>query len=151
MNYAEFFHKRNLAPQINQLIRFKDHFSQNLARLVGIGLLCELKGFETVNEMTLKIGTTLRTLIKERRMTLVEISKATGVPATTIAEWSNNRAPKNPVHAQKVASHLGVSLHFLLFGEEDHQEPITKLLKEDLFSGTFEINIKRIRNKVVIE
>jgi hypothetical protein len=58
----------------------------------------------------LKIGTVMRSIISERRLTLKEISKGTGVPATNITEWTNNRAPKNPEQAQKVAVYLGVSL-----------------------------------------
>lgn len=95
--------------------------------------------------MSIKIGTTLKSLLEERRMTLKEVSKATGVPSSTLAEWQNGRAPKNPEQAQKVAKHLGVSLHYFLFGEEDTEEPLHKLMKEDFFSGTFEINIKRIK------
>lgn len=100
-----------------------------------------------MSSMVLKIGTTLRKLMIEQGLTLKGISQATSVPASTIAEWSNNRAPKNPIHVQKVAAYLGVSLHYLLFGEEDKQEPMTKLLKEDFFTGTFEISIKRVREK----
>ena len=100
-----------------------------------------------MNTVKLKIGPVMRTLIDDRRLTLKEISKATGVPASTIAEWTNNRAPKNPEQAQKVASFLGISLHHLFFGVEDREEPISKLLKEDVFSGTFEISIKRVREK----
>lgn len=92
----------------------------------------------------LKIGSVLKKIMANERHTLTSISKATGVPVSTISEWVNNRAP-NPVHAAKVAKHLGVSLHFLLFSEEDTEEPLHKLLKEDLFSGTFEINIKRVK------
>ncbi len=78
-------------------------------------------------------------------MTLKEISKATGVPSSTLSEWLNNRSPKNPEQIQKVAKYLGVSMHFFLFGDEDSEEPLHKLLKEDVFSGTFEINIKRVK------
>lgn len=95
--------------------------------------------------MSLKIGTILSQIIKERRITLKEISRATGVPATTISEWTGNRTPKNPEQVLKVAKFLGVTLHFLLFGKEDEQEPLQKILKEDFFSGTFEINIKRVK------
>lgn len=100
-----------------------------------------------MNDMTLKIGPVLRKIIADQRFTLKEISRSSGVPASTIAEWTNNRAPKNPIQVQKVAAFLGVSLHFLLFGEEDREEPIQKLFKEDVFSGTFEISIKRVRTK----
>lgn len=94
----------------------------------------------------LKIGNVLKRLMSDERHTLTSIAKATSIPKSTISEWLNNRAP-NPTQAVKVAKHLGVSLHFLLFGEEDSEEPLHKLLKEDFFSGTFEINIKRIRLK----
>ncbi|MCM2353974.1 MAG: helix-turn-helix domain-containing protein [Pseudobdellovibrio sp.] len=94
--------------------------------------------------MSTQIGKVFSQIIKERRYTLKEISKATGVPATTLAEWQANRTPKNPNQVKSVAQFLGVSLHYLLFGEEDSQEPIAKIMKEDFFSGTFEINIKRV-------
>lgn len=95
--------------------------------------------------MAIQIGSTLKTLLKMRRMTLKEVSKATGVPSSTLSEWLNNRSPKNPEQTRKVAQYLGVSLHYLLFGEEDSQEPIQKILKEDIFQGTFEISIKRVK------
>lgn len=95
--------------------------------------------------MAILIGSTLKGLLKTRRMTLKEVSIATGVPSSTLSEWLNNRSPKNPEQTRKVAQYLGVSLHFLLFGEEDSQEPIQKILKEDFFQGTFEISIKRVK------
>lgn len=94
----------------------------------------------------LKIKTTLKRLMSEKSETLLSLSKSTGVPKSTISEWMANRTP-NPVQASKIARHLGVSLHFLLFGEEDPQETIQQILKEDFFSGTFEINVKRIKRK----
>lgn len=97
-----------------------------------------------VESVELKIGKTLEKLMKSERHTLSSISKATGVPKSTLSEWLNNRAP-NPTQAVKVAGHLGVSLHFLLFGKDDEQEPVQKILKEDFFKGTFEITVKRVK------
>ena len=97
--------------------------------------------FESVD---LKIGKVLKQIMDDERHTLTSISKAAGVPKSTISEWLNNRSP-NPTQAVKVANHLGVSLHYLLFGKDDAQEPIQKILKEDFFSGTFEITVKRIK------
>lgn len=95
--------------------------------------------------MSTKIGKVFSQIVKERRLTLKEISKATGVPATTLAEWQSNRTPKNPTQVKAVSKFLGVSLHYLLFEEEDAQEPMQKILKEDFFKGTFEISIKRVK------
>lgn len=95
----------------------------------------------------IKIASTLKQLLKERGISLRELSKRSGVPVSTLSEWSSNREPKSPIQTRKVAEALGVSMHFLLFGEDDRQEPLQKLLKEDLFQGTFEISIKRVRIK----
>lgn len=97
--------------------------------------------------MSIKIDSTLKSLLMQKRMTIKEIAKATGVSNSTLSEWLNNRSPRNPEQIKKVAKYLGVSMHFLLFGEEDSEEPLSKLLKEDVFSGTFEINIKRVTVK----
>lgn len=97
-----------------------------------------------LDSMELKIGKVLKQFMDKERHTLASISKATGVPKSTISEWLSNRSP-NPTQAVKVANHLGVSLHFLLFGKDDSQEPIQKILKEDFFKGTFEISIKRVK------
>lgn len=97
-----------------------------------------------VEGVDLKIGKVLKQIMDRERHTLALISKATGVPKSTISEWINNRSP-NPTQAVKVANYLGVSLHFLLFGKDDAQEPIQKILKEDFFKGTFEITVKRIK------
>ncbi len=99
-----------------------------------------------MTEDGLKIQIVLKRLMKEQNETLSSLSKSTGVPKSTISDWLSNRTP-NPVQAVKIAKHLGVSLHFLLFDELDTQDPIQKIMKEDVFSGTFEINIKRITNK----
>lgn len=101
------------------------------------------------NDMKIKIDQVLNRLIKEKRLTLKELSKASGVPASTIHEWQNGRSPRDPVQAKKVADALDVSLNQLLFDEPDKNESIQiqSIFKEDVFSGIFEINIKRIKDK----
>lgn len=94
----------------------------------------------------LKIGKTLRTLMSSENETIVSLSKKTSIPRSTISDWLSNRTP-NPVQASKVANHFSVSLHYLLFGIEDRSEPLSKMLKEDIFSGTFEITVKKVRVK----
>lgn len=95
--------------------------------------------------MKVNIGKILPELIKEQHWTVAKLSKATGVPQSTLREWCLNRSPKNPVQVQKVADILGVSMHYLYFGTQDKQEPIQKILKEDIFQGTFEITVKKVK------
>jgi transcriptional regulator with XRE-family HTH domain len=95
----------------------------------------------------IKIAETLKALLKENGISLRELSKRSGVPVSTLSEWSSNREPKSPIQTRRVAEALGVSMHYLLFGESDQQEPLAKLFKEDVFNGTFEISVKRVRIK----
>ena len=95
--------------------------------------------------MDLKIGDTLTLLMKQKRITLKELSEATGVSTSTLHEWKSNRKPKDPALIQAVANYLGVTMHHLLFGCEDPNEPIQQIIKQDVFSGVFEINIKRVK------
>ena len=97
--------------------------------------------------MEIKIGLTLKSLMKQKGITLKALGAATGVSISTISEWTRNRPPKNPVQAKSVAEYLGVSLHYLLFGVSDTKEQVNlnEIIKNDLFSGIFEINLKRIK------
>lgn len=94
--------------------------------------------------MDLQIGRVLTAILKERKISLRELSKATSVSVSTLSDWSSNRNP-NPSKLKLVAEHLGVSIHYLLFGIEDNQNALEKILKEEFFSGTFEISVKRVK------
>ena len=85
--------------------------------------------------MKVQIGKTLSSLMGNKNLSITELSRITGVPQSTLREWCTNRSPKNPVQVQKVVSALGVSMHYLYFGVQDDQEPIQKILKEDVFQG----------------
>ncbi len=124
--------------------------NRRFVRPVVAGLKVNKNEWENIalpGVLMIKIAQTLKQLLKERGMTLRELSKRSGVPVSTLSEWSSNREPKSPTQTRKVAAALGVSMHYLIFGEDDGQEPLQRLLKEDLFQGTFEITVKKVRMK----
>lgn len=95
--------------------------------------------------MKVQIGKILTDLMTEQHWTVAKLSKLSGVPQSNLREWCNNRSPKNPEQVRRVASVLGVSMHYLYFGEQDREEPLQKILKEDVFKGTFEITVKKVK------
>lgn len=95
--------------------------------------------------MQLKNGQMLPILMKEARLNLRQLSEQSGAPISTLSEWHNKRNPRAPIQIAKVERCLGVSLHHLLFGEEDHQEPLQKVFKEEVFKGTYEISTKKVK------
>lgn len=92
---------------------------------------------------------TLPKLMKEKGYSVKTLSKSSGLPVSTLHEWLGGRSPRNFVQVKKVADVLGVSLNRLLFDEPDKHETISlnQILKDDLFNGTFEISVKRVRIK----
>lgn len=95
--------------------------------------------------MEIKIGTMLRSILRERDLTLKEVSQKCGVSISTLHEWENNRAPKNPIQVAKVAQCLGISLHYLLFGFKDPEEALERIIKNEVFSGVYEISLKKVK------
>lgn len=99
--------------------------------------------------MDLKLGIVLSEILNERKITLREISQATGVATSTLGEWTNNRRPRNIVSVKKVALYLGVSLNFLLFGELDEYgpKPSIEISNPSMIVGTYEITLRRVLDK----
>ena len=48
----------------------------------------------------MKVSTTMPELLKSNGFSLRELSKRSGVPVSTLSEWSSNRSPKNPLQAK---------------------------------------------------
>ncbi len=99
----------------------------------------------------LRLGETLQRLMHEHNnMTIKELAYQSGVPAPTLAHFKQNRRPKDLESIQQVADCFGVTIHYLLFGEEEPR--VAKLLKTensalDLFSGVFEVTVRRVKKR----
>jgi DNA phosphorothioation-dependent restriction protein DptG len=96
--------------------------------------------------LEIKIGQVLKRLLKEKRTNLKEVSRETGIPYSTLYTWQENRTPKDILKAQLLASHLGITLHELLFDQKDRRDEPKKPepLEEgasDFFKGRFEVNV----------
>lgn len=101
--------------------------------------------------MEILLAKVLKRTLKEKRISIKELSGLSGVAVSTLHEWLNGRNPKNFIQAKKVAKALDLTLNKLLFDESDEPKAITlnQIIKEDVFSGVFEISIKRIKDEKV--
>ena len=97
-------------------------------------------------KLQLKVSTVLKDLLKQKGETISSLSKATGVPKSTIGDWMASRVP-NPVQAALVANHFGVGLHYFLFGVDDLKGKSTHPSYEEILNGRFEISIRRVEEK----
>lgn len=100
-------------------------------------------------KLEVNIGPTLIRLMNEQGLSLKELSFSSGVPQSTISHMRNNRQPRDISTVMAVAQALHVSLFYLLYGQDD---PLQKSefiggLMAELFSGSFEIRVTKIKNK----
>lgn len=98
----------------------------------------------------IKIGQVIKRMLEEKRRSLKEVSRETGVPYSTLHTWHENRQPKDIQKARRLAQYFGISLHMLLFDVEDQNEEAQSNQsygseRDGLFVGSFEIIVRRIK------
>lgn len=95
----------------------------------------------------MKLGPTITQLCKKQGLSLTELSRRTGVPKQTLHSWTSGRRSVNPMQIKKVADCLKVSVHYLLYAENDpYESPSEEILKE-IFSGDVRVTLHRIERR----
>lgn len=92
-------------------------------------------------------GKNILRLMKEKKLSLAELSRKTGISKPTIHGWTTGRRIMDPMQLKKISQTLEVSVHELLYGEPDPYAPYSRELLEEIFSGDVRISIHRIGNK----
>lgn len=95
----------------------------------------------------MKLGTMIQKLCKERSWTIAKLAREAGVPVQTIHNWSVAKASVNPDQVKRVSDVLDVSLHYLLYGQNDPHEPRGEEILRELFTGDVRVTLHRIERK----
>ena len=61
-------------------------------------------------------------LLEERNLTPYKVHKATGISTATLSDWKNGRSTPKMDKLKKIADFLGVSVDYLMNGEEPKEE-----------------------------
>ncbi len=95
----------------------------------------------------MKLSSTLNSLCKKRRITLSELARRAGVPKQTLHNWTLGRRSVNPDQLKKVAQALEVSVHYLLYGDQDPFETPNEEILKEIFSGDVRVTLHRIERR----
>ncbi len=95
----------------------------------------------------MKLGKIIESLCKERGWTVAKLARESGVPVQTIHNWSTARGAVNPDQVKKISQTLGVSVHYLLYGESDPQEQPSEEILKEIFSGDVRVTLHRVEKK----
>lgn len=93
----------------------------------------------------------LKSIMEERSLTVAEIARMAGVPRTVAGDWTSGSSPADYVKCKRLADALGVSLAFLLTGENDvasgqRSPTIAEVFADagDVFDGYCQVTIRRL-------
>ena len=93
--------------------------------------------------MELKV--TLTRLLKERRLSVEALARQMQVSPSTLKAWTAGSAPRNLDDVRTVASCLGVSFEYLIFGEDTSSaHALEQQLLEQVFDGFLKVRIERV-------
>jgi transcriptional regulator with XRE-family HTH domain len=89
----------------------------------------------------------LRELAAERNLSARQVASSLGLPQKTVSEWFNgSRIPRDLRYFKILADYFGVSVHRIMYGSEDERSLVTEPIEKwDVFSGIFEISVKRVK------
>lgn len=93
----------------------------------------------------------LRALMTEKEVSVREAAELAGVGISTVDNWRSGALPEDYSAVKRLAKSLGVSMEFLLTGEEDkfdgnHLPSVTAVFQDGgaLFDGYAKITIQRL-------
>ncbi len=90
----------------------------------------------------------LRSIMRERQLTLKQVADLAGVKISTIQNWTEGKAPHDLQAVARLATALGTSFKGLLLGEPENisqASSIGELFEEqELFDGYLKVTAKRL-------
>ena len=96
--------------------------------------------------MTIKIKTVLKKLLHEHDLTAAQLARATKTPPQTINNWLSGQEPRNLTQIKSVADYFGISVDYLVYGQEDKKSKMAfEEYEDEINAGMFEVVLRRVR------
>ena len=70
-------------------------------------------------------------LLAEHGITAYKVAKATGITTATLTSWKKGRYTPKQEKLQKIADYFGVTIEYLMTGEEEPKEKVPELTAKD--------------------
>lgn len=96
---------------------------------------------QTISGMKLK--QILKALLQKHDMTVVQLARKTAIPKNTLFNWLAGMKPKDVEQAKRVAEVFGVTLDYLLFGENTPSPVGLRDLQDEINAGIFEVILRK--------
>jgi transcriptional regulator with XRE-family HTH domain len=92
----------------------------------------------------------LKAILKTQGLTSSSLSRACGIPNTTLSNWLSGQPPKNVLQLKTVAEFFDLTIEELTFGEKPKQlsEPksiLKEFVEDEIYAGKYEVVLRRIK------
>lgn len=95
--------------------------------------------------VAMQFSKVLKTLIRQRGITTAELATALSISPKTIYDWLAGAVPRDYGAIRACARHFNVSLHFILFGEEENTPTPREIIENtELQPGRYEVIVRRV-------
>ena len=103
-------------------------------------------------DVTLNLKSQLQFYIKDRGMTMAELSRKSNVPRQTLSQWAAGTEPRKIDQIKNVADVFQTSIDNLMYGkgldrEREQLQSLEALLGNDWIGGLFEIRLRRVKKE----
>lgn len=93
-------------------------------------------------------GKILSAIMKERGLTLKQISQMAGVSLSVVSDWTAGNSPRDLQAVYRLSQALGIEFSRLLLGQAEPIKDISSVAElfdeDEIFDGLVRINIKRV-------
>lgn len=94
----------------------------------------------------MELKSVLKTLIKERGVSITHVARVTKVPLQTLHGWLQGSEPKNLRQVKAVADYFEVDLDYLCFGIKPKKlRPQLQDYEDEISTGIFEVILRRVK------
>lgn len=76
------------------------------------------------------LGITMKRLMREMKVDLHTVAEGTGIPYTTLYDWTNGVIASNPDQLHSLSRFFKVSVDHLLYGNDEDKEKLKKQIAE---------------------
>lgn len=95
--------------------------------------------------VAVKFAITLKLVMRQKGVKIAELSRAIDVPVKTVGDWLGGAIPRDLDGVRRAALYFSVTVHYLLFGEEDVRNPVAEFLERtEVHTGLYEISIRKV-------
>jgi len=93
----------------------------------------------------------LKFYLDQQKMSVLALSKQTGVANATLADWMKGKKPRDMDQVMAVAKYFKTTIDNLVYGEgfddEEKTLDLDDIIGDRWLSGTFEVRLRRVKKK----